>query len=208
MLKAWRAHTHNQKQRFEEKIHYHFQWADEREGPFSEAFFQEDSIRDVKERICRRVGGLEWTDINFALSGSRAYLNDKDTLESCKIDPLARILITSSRPPRANKLLMNSAFSALGGSVVDSRPADGEYQVFVVTLEGRSIAIWVNGKSSVGDLKREVQKMTGVGVDEQRLIYGGKQLEGLNHKLTDFGVQKHGTINLVGRLRGGFEQCC
>jgi Ubiquitin family len=186
----------------EEKLEYHFQWADTRDRPFSEHFMPEDTIRDVKERICSKISGLQWTDINLALGGSREYLNNKDTLLSCNIGPVSRIIITSTKPTAQFNTVPSSG-APITTLQRGEMPGPGEFQVFVKTLEGRSIAIWINRDSSVGDLKTEVQRMTGIGISEQRLIYSGKQLDNIDQKLREYNVQKHCNINLVGRLKGG-----
>lgn len=45
----------------------------------------------------------------------------------------------------------------------------------------------------------------GVPVDQQRLIFGGKQLEG-DKTLADYDVQEDSTLHMVLRLRGGGQQ--
>lgn len=140
-------------------------------------------------------------------------MNNKDTLESCNIGPFSRVVITSTRPTpntqEPNTQLPNGQALSSGAAGFAQRAVDqpppGHFQIFVVTLEGRSIAIWVSDESTVGDLKTEVQKVTGVASDHQRLLYAGKQLEGIQTKLRVYNVQKHCNINLVGRLKGGIK---
>ncbi|XP_071838777.1 uncharacterized protein [Apostichopus japonicus] len=77
-----------------------------------------------------------------------------------------------------------------------------ELQIFVKTMDGKTLTIRVAGSDdSVDNLKKIVCERTGVPVSEMRLICRGRQLgEG---KLSDYGVEKNCTLQLVLRLRGG-----
>ncbi|KAI9016208.1 ubiquitin-related domain-containing protein [Hyaloraphidium curvatum] len=76
-------------------------------------------------------------------------------------------------------------------------------QIFVKTLTGKSIGFNVDlAKDTVTDLKRMIDKREGIPVEQQRLIYGGKQVQD-NVMLADYGVLKESTLHLVLRLKGG-----
>lgn len=74
-------------------------------------------------------------------------------------------------------------------------------QIFIKTLNGKSIAIDVESSDSVESLKQKIFDREGIKVDEQRLIYAGKQMED-ERTIDDYGIQKEATIHLVLRLRG------
>lgn len=54
---------------------------------------------------------------------------------------------------------------------------------------------------SVEQVKFIIESITGIPIDEQRLIWAGKQLED-GKTLATYGIQKHATLHLVLRLRG------
>ena len=76
------------------------------------------------------------------------------------------------------------------------------YKLFVVTLTGKTIELEIDVINTVEKLKMEVFRIEHIPIDEQRLIYAGKQLEDAK-PLIDYNIPANSTINLVLRLRGG-----
>lgn len=60
----------------------------------------------------------------------------------------------------------------------------------------------VNAEDTVQDVKEQIQSKQGLPVEEQRLIYAGKQLED-EQTLSQCSVERDSTLHLVMRLRGG-----
>lgn len=80
--------------------------------------------------------------------------------------------------------------------------AYGSMQIFVKTLTGKTITLYVHPDEHLGYTKYRIQDKEGTPPDQQRIIFNGQQLE--DHKtLTFYKIFKESTLHLVLRLRGG-----
>uniref|UniRef100_A0A3B3QVJ7 Ubiquitin-like domain-containing protein n=2 Tax=Paramormyrops kingsleyae TaxID=1676925 RepID=A0A3B3QVJ7_9TELE len=78
----------------------------------------------------------------------------------------------------------------------------GPIQVFLKTEKGKTHTYEITPGETVSEFKRKVFNKERVPVDQQRLIYKGRQMED-GKKLEDYGVKNESTIDLTLRLRGG-----
>ncbi|KAI8149630.1 putative polyubiquitin [Fennellomyces sp. T-0311] len=75
-------------------------------------------------------------------------------------------------------------------------------QVFVKSLAGKVTTLDVDPTDSIESVKYKIQDTDGVPMSEQRLLFGGQQLEE-GHTLKDYSIAADSALFLVLRLRGG-----
>ncbi len=74
-------------------------------------------------------------------------------------------------------------------------------QIFVKTLTGRTTTLDVDVTDTVEVVKIKVYVREGIPMDQQRLIFGGRQMEN-GRTLVDYNVQRESTLHLVLQTRG------
>ncbi len=89
--------------------------------------------------------------------------------------------------------------TAITKKLLDMR---GGMQVFVKTLSGKTISVECEPDESIESLKNKILEKEGVPPDQQRIIFGGKQLDAQKN-LSDYDIDDDDTLHLVLRLRGG-----
>jgi hypothetical protein len=87
-------------------------------------------------------------------------------------------------------------------SNISSGDANGSKSIFIKTLQGKTIPMDVNDSDTIGAIKQRIFEKEGIPVDQQRLVFNGKQLEDAQ-TVGSYGIEAESNIHLVLRLKGG-----
>ena len=74
-------------------------------------------------------------------------------------------------------------------------------KLYVKTLTGKTITIWARPHWHIYGVTVLLQSLEGMPADDQRLIFGGRQLE-VRRTLRDYNIKSGATVHLVMKLLG------
>ena len=79
---------------------------------------------------------------------------------------------------------------------------DGQMDLFLKTLTGKTITLRVDRHEHIGFLKIRIKEKQGIPTDQFHLVFAGMHLEE-SRTLADYNIQTQSTLNEIVRLRGG-----
>lgn len=140
----------------------------------------EDTIQSLKSKILDKYG-VNSDEYYLCFSGK--VLEDSKTIADYDIESSSNI---------------NFMFRINGGGGSEG----SSKQIFIKTLQGKTLTLDVSDADSIASVKNKIFEKEGIPVDQQRLVFNGKQLED-NQTIADYNIQADSSIHLVLRLRGG-----
>ncbi|CAJ1068784.1 ubiquitin-like protein ISG15 isoform X1 [Xyrichtys novacula] len=137
----------------------------------------QDTVGSLKRLIQEKLG-VPYGEQRLVIdNGHRTFLNDDNkTLRDYSLHSGSQVTLLITKPPDT-------------------------FQVFVTNEKGNTKTYDITKDETVDMLKRQVEKVEGVAVSQQRLIFQGRDMT--SGKLSDCNVKEHSTIQMTMRLRGG-----
>ncbi len=140
------------------------------------------------------------------ISPSTAYLNDlrkNSSLESITLNELLRRLSLFHVVAIKSDLGDKNEVSCPIKTPKERQPlGKGSMPIQIVMMTGRMVTIKTACHETIEDVKERLQEVEGIPIDQQRLVYMGKQLDD-ERTLSDYNIGRNAELHLVLRLRGG-----
>ena len=178
----------------------------------------EEENKDLKNEITDLKKNLTKTDnqnpektislnIDIRLHGTKKYQFKPDDSINSMIESVKKdFTIYSNIILRYNNLLIDNYFRTFeeykipDNSTINFIHYKIGGEIYVKTLMGRTLTIYLEPFNTIEYLKQRIQDSTGIKSKDQRLIYDGKQLED-NRTVASYNIWNESTIHMVLRIR-------
>ncbi|CAL4996597.1 unnamed protein product [Urochloa decumbens] len=160
---------------------------------------QHESTLDLKEKMQIYVREtLKGTTITLEADSFDTIDSIKDKIEHTEGFPKdQQCLIFGNEQLEDERTLANNNICKGSTLLLVLHPSPrGTMQIFVKMIDGKVVTFHVERWYTVNYVKMRIYERDGISPIQQRLIYGGQQLQGKG-TLADYNVQKESTLHLV-----------
>ena len=155
-------------------------------------FVDGDRLAASIRNIHNAATGVVWIRVT-----KRGSLSHMEVIMGNQIPP-----VQNGHGTRARIKIIDTESNKNDSESDDEGMEDKDFQIFVKLFNGKSTTYYVNSGTSVKKLMLMIQERHQIPPNQQRLLYGGQQLEE-QRSLGSYNIQRDATLNIVSRLRGG-----
>jgi ubiquitin C len=152
-----------------------------------------DSIHSVKAKI-QDIEGIPIDHQSLIFAGH--ILDDEKTLEDCRAPKGSTLHLVIKLRPSSDIETPADLEIPSGLEIPPDIQTSSGIQIVIKTLEDKIIELTVETSDLVEDLRNKIENKEGIPPNQQRLIFGGNQLED-GKKLAEYNVENGSTIFLV-----------
>ncbi|KAI6704008.1 hypothetical protein NL676_013144 [Syzygium grande] len=112
------------------------------------------------------------------------------------------IALQSQTSPRGKEDQLSSGSNKIEESQSCSSLSVLRTQIHVKTLKGKTVIIEVESSETVHNVKVQIQDREGIPMDQQKLIFGGKELKNGVQTLAEYHIHNESVLHLDLRQKG------